>query len=89
MGSSVPLKAKYNTIRKQDKTFEVLKSFYMSTFFQKPRSTFPKGFFVKFRITLEDLKEFLENSNFSGGSKSKIEKYKKLIKTQNLDTPVY
>lgn len=89
MVSSIPLKQKYNAIRKKDKTFETLKSFYISTFFQKPRSTFPKGFFVKFRITLDDIKDFLETSQFKGGSKSKIQKYKKLIKTQNLDTPVY
>ena len=89
MVSSIPLKQKYNTIRKQDKTFEILKSFYMSTFFQKPRSTFPKEFFIKFRITLQDLKTFLETSKFTGGSKSKIAKYKKLFKTTDLDTPVY
>ena len=89
MVSSIPLKQKYNIIRKKDKTFNVLKSFYLSTFFQKPRSTFPKDFFVKFRITLEDLKVFLETSKFSGGSKTKIAKYKKLIKTEDLNTPVY
>lgn len=87
--SSIPLKKKFESIRKKDKTFSVLKNFYMSTFFQMPKSTFPKEFFVKFRVTLKDLKDFLKTSKFTGGDKTKINKYKKLFKTKNLDTPVY
>jgi hypothetical protein len=64
---------------RKEKTFESLRRFYITLFFQSPKTKIAKEFFEQYGITLEDVSIELRKG-FPGGDKEKIKKFLLLIK---------
>ena len=64
--------------RRKDKTFESLKKYYISLFFQIPKSKSHEKWFKDHGITYRNLKNIL-NTGITGANQKKVDKYKKTI----------
>lgn len=73
--------------KREEKEFDSLKKFYLSMFFQMPRSSSSDQFIKDYGISLGNIDNQIKRK-IPGASKSKVDRYKALIKQHGKDKRV-